>query len=357
MDEINFPYFDDIDTENLNSDDGESVNNFQTHDIIEPSQDDIIEPSKLNTMKPSVMFAAKLHSFLDIPRTKVESIIRDADIFLQNSLQNLKNNVLQATSLDDKKIMEKIEEVFKQSKSSFEEIKTEQLCLRKFKECNTFIEPIAYCFGEREKFVHEENHQVLKLILVTAQFILIRHVFQKLFEIPGLLDATMEYVNSLLIDGTFISNFIQSNLWRELSSKFKDNIVFPVFLYFDDYENNPLGSHRGISKCGAVYLKIPCLPPHLSSKLENIFLFILFNTLDRKIFSVVLDELKLLEKKGITIDLSGEQVKIYFKLALITGDNLGVYSMLGFTESFNSSSFCKFCKVKKIEFKKIFRES
>lgn len=107
---------------------------------------------------------------------------------------------------------ETIDESFKKSQLSFKHIKTERLCLKKFREHNTFIQPIAYCLGEREEFVHEGKHQVLKFIRVTAQFIPIWYVFQKLYEIPGLFLETMEYMNLLLVDKTLTSNDIQSNL-------------------------------------------------------------------------------------------------------------------------------------------------
>lgn len=40
---------------------------------------------------------------------------------------------------------------------------------------------------------------------------------------------------------------------------------------------------------------------------------------------------------------------LYFKLGLIIGDNLGLHSMLGFVESFNSHYSCRFCKMNKNE--------
>ena len=91
---------------------------------------------------------------------------------------------------------------------------------------------------------------------------------------PGVFDNTMGYVNYLKFCKEIISNIIQGPFWGEKSTPFEGNMVLPLFMYFDDYENNnPLGSHKGISKCEAVYLSVPCLPPELQSKIENIFLF------------------------------------------------------------------------------------
>ena len=70
-----------------------------------------------------------------------------------------------------------------------------------------------------------------------------------------------------------MENFVQGSLWRnKVKNNFADKTVFPLFVYFDDYEiNNPLWSHKTIHKLGAVYYSIPCLPPEVNSLIENIF--------------------------------------------------------------------------------------
>jgi len=105
-----------------------------------------------------------------------------------------------------------------------------------------------------------------------------------------------------------------------------------------------------------------CLPPELRSKLENIFLFILFNTLDRETFSnelifyKVIDELRLLQQQGIEINYNGQTSRFYFSLELILGDNLGLHSILGFSESFHANYFCRFCLTHQNDIKKVLHE-
>ncbi|KYN02053.1 hypothetical protein ALC62_07169 [Cyphomyrmex costatus] len=87
--------------------------------------------------------------------------------------------------------------------------------------------------------------------------------------------------------------------------------IYPLLLYYDEFETgNPLSSHAGIHKLGAVYTAIACLPPHLASQIKYIFLFALFHYSDR--------------------------------------DNLGLHSILGFVESFNANYPCRICKAKKV---------
>jgi len=59
--------------------------------------------------------------------------------------------------------------------------------------------------------------------------------------------------------------------------------------------------------------------------------------------------LKILENDGITIESSEGEKHIYFVLALITGDNLGLNGILGMVESFSANYFCRFCKMNKTD--------
>lgn len=58
-------------------------------------------------------------------------------------------------------------------------------------------------------------------------------------------------------------------------------------------------------KLGAVYISIPCLPPHIQSTLKTIFLTLLFHSTDRQkfgnniIFKPLIDELYFLGEQGI----------------------------------------------------------
>lgn len=56
-----------------------------------------------------------------------------------------------------------------------------------------------------------------------------------------------------------------------------------------------------------------------------------------------------LENEGINIMVDNKNQLVYFSLALIIGDNLGLHSILGFTESFMANYPCRFCKCSKIE--------
>lgn len=86
-----------------------------------------------------------------------------------------------------------------------------------------------------------------------------------------------------------------------------------IQLYFDDLETvNPLGSKTKIHKMGAVYFSLRNLTPEYNSSLANIHLCLLFNSIDRekygfgKIFKPLIDDIKVLEKKGIDVMITGQ---------------------------------------------------
>ncbi|XP_050058270.1 uncharacterized protein LOC126550517 [Aphis gossypii] len=149
---------------------------------------------------------------------------------------------------------------------------------------------------------------------------------------------TLKYINDIIHCETILINFIQGSVWKEKQKKHDSQCVLPIFLFFDDYEiGNPLGSHSGVHKLGAVYISIPCLPPHIQSTLKTIFLALLFHSTDRQKFG----------EQGIDIESNGELTNIKFELGLILGDNLGIHSITGFVESFSANYPCRMCKVHK----------
>lgn len=115
-----------------------------------------------------------------------------------------------------------------------------------------------------------------------------------------------------------------------------------------------MGSHANITKLGGVYVKIPCVPPYFQSKLNNIFLGMLFYTEDRKsfgnsrIFKPFIKEIQKLFDSGIEVKNKDYNI-IKFVPCLILGDNLGLNSILGFSESFNANFYCRFCSLSKLE--------
>ncbi|XP_044011924.1 uncharacterized protein LOC122854951 isoform X1 [Aphidius gifuensis] len=351
---------DDIDAVVADSMTADNRNN--TLDIIDaPCHIESHEQIPTTNNNESLILAARLYSYVDMPRNKTSEIINFTSDYAQTSLQKIKKNIIDKLSIDSEKSA--ISKIFENCTNEFNEFKTEHKAFKRFKELGTYIPPVSYLIGNRQEYYQKQSNQILKMIQVTVEFIPLRDVFKKFFELPHVYNDMINYIQVLKDSPTINSNFIQGNLWQKIVSHDENKLILPLFFYYDDYENdNPLGSHRGVSKCGAIYVSLPCLPPRYQAKLENIFLFVLFNTVDRKyfeneiIFSRIKDELEFLGSTGITINHTSGPITIFFKLSLILGDNLGMHYMLGFTESFSQHKFCRFCQINKKQINSVFSE-
>jgi len=185
----------------------------------------------------------------------------------------------------------------------------------------------------------------------------LRLILKKQFEHSNFFNVIVGYLRQVQENNNpcIIKSFVQSSLWKVKLNN-ENKIILPYFLYYDDFEvNNPLGSHAGTQKLGAVYISLACLPPELSSSLNYIYLVALFKTDDkncfenRAIFKDLIAELNFLGSTGIEVVVNNKTYNMFFKLGLILDDNLGLHSILGFVESFVANYHCRFCKTHKKE--------
>lgn len=182
-------------------------------------------------------------------------------------------------------------------------------------------------------------------------------LFTKLFACPNFFDEVLGYIDSLDKDSDWIYNIVQSEHWKKITSTLSlqdDELALPMYVYNDDFEPlNALGSHRGAYKLSGVYVYIPCLPPQVQSKLEYIFLAMLFFATDRssygndRVFTPLIDELNKLQN-GIKVNHQKFKTVKLIPILLL-GDNLGLNTMMGFVQCFVANFFCRICKLHKNE--------
>lgn len=238
------------------------------------------------------------------------------------------------------------------------DFKTEHKRFSYFTKEGTYIEPKEMVIGQRLNKVIRGGVSILEPSNCTQQFIPLRNVLKKFFSVENVVIETLEYIKTLKSEHGVLRNFIQGTYWKSRVANHNERIVLPLFMFFDDFEiGNALGSHSGIHKLGGVYVSVPCLPPYRSTVLSNIFIALLFHSSDRVkfgnaiIFKPLIDELNFLQEYGIEIDTPEFKGKFYFELGLILGDNLGLHSITGFTESFSSNYSCRICTIRKEDMK------
>lgn len=330
------------------------------------SESNLFKAEDLKKMlsKEIKIFISEMYNNSLIPRNFVQYVIdKVKTIFCNQIITHIRRAVseLAVKYLLPLEEVTQIENLFTTAQTCFEQLETEYKRLKNFESCGEYIQPDNFVIGHRQIYKYNTKTQVKQFdtIPVVGQIIPLRKVFKALFEKPEVFKETQANVSNILKSKTYV-NFIQGDLWKQISAQYvlENKTVFPLLLFFDDFQvGNALGSHANTNKLGAVYVTIPCFPTHMFSSLSNIFLFALFYSDDRKefgnkaVFQAVISELTSLEKNGIEIICNELRTTIYFKLSLVIGDNLGMHSILGLTESFSATHCCRFCKIDKVDLK------
>lgn len=298
--------------------------------------------------KQSDALVAKLYSYAGIPRSVVSNIIKDFDVYNTNVLGVIRrvHDSSEDCKSDTNNILDAIGNTFRSHR-------TEHATMQKFAE-TSFVRPITCKVGRCLMSKRDRTgKRRLMYGLLTIQVIPMKEVLTRFLELPGILTRLLAEVNAAH-DGNIKYSILDGDRWKQVRARYGTKLVLPVTLYFDDFEiNNPLGSRKGRSKMGAMYFTISCIPSEFGSLLENIFLMQVHNSnlmkvcTVAKLFANVIKQMQDLEKYGVTVRVEGKRRQIHFVLLNMVGDNLGLHSLLGFTESFNSTYTCRVCTVEK----------
>ena len=319
-----------------------------THAIPEISHN-----SNLNEMsvfhKQALKIASNFHGDMTLNRSQAERVIQNFDNFLNSdSVNSLKSLILESV---DNSAYSEIAQRFNDFQSSFSSINTEYKCFKKLREAGCLIEPEKITYNFRDEPAAGQSAPIIVDKKNSGSIIPLPALLKKFFELPNVLVETLNYMSLLeSTENNEFSNIIQTELWKNKTAGIEE-IVLPIFLYEDDFEcGNPLGSHATIYKMAGMYLSLPCLPPQFRSKLDNIFLVQIAHAQDiasnpdSVIYNDTINMLNNLSTSGIEIEAEQRKYKLFFKLALMAGDNLGLNRILGFKTHFNSDFFCRFCK-------------
>lgn len=183
----------------------------------------------------------------------------------------------------------------------------------------------------------------------------IKQLLEKFLNIDKVMSELMSHLDDLQHGNSeVISNVIQTAYWYNIAKSNDPNVLYlPINIYFDDFEPlNALGSHSGAYKIGAVYFQIPCLPECALSKLKYIFLAMLVFSYDRsrcgndRVFQPLIRVINDLQNNGINVKFN-QITNVRFVVTQLFGDNLGMNSILGFTESFSATYYCRICNLPK----------
>ncbi|XP_047995688.1 uncharacterized protein LOC125233664 isoform X1 [Leguminivora glycinivorella] len=301
-----------------------------------------------NLQNKALNFALSLYSNPNLNRATATNILTEVT-------ENITKVIGETLThyMPDAVINSSIQAVIDVCSTPFEKVDTEWKLLQYFEGLGCYIKPQQYIIDSSVIPCLQDGSNILQTKTAKGTKVSLKELFKCFFELPSVFDSTLKNMENLQNQTEkTLNNFIQGSLWKSKISG-RSGIFIPYFLYFDDFETgNALGSHSGKQSIAATYLSFPTLPLQYLSLLENILVASLFNTSLKKygkdsLFHLLISELKNLETEGINIVIESKTQKVHFILGLIIGDNLGLNYLLGFSQSFSSNFYCRFCKTHK----------
>ena len=219
----------------------------------------------------------------------------------------------------------------------FENLDSEYKFQKALKSLDLWAQPSKCVLDYSETVTKFRNNDTIKMKSIDCQVISLKSLFKMVLSVPHILEIAKQYMSS---KSDTLGDAKDGYLLEDLPEN-----VFPFILFFDEIETgNPLGSHKGVHKMGMIYVSLRCFPPHLYSKLCNIFLYVAIPssalTYLNKLLLQIVEEVTELSDNGI--DINGVTYK--FRLLGITGDNLGQHQLLGLVTGFTANFPCRVCK-------------
>lgn len=182
----------------------------------------------------------------------------------------------------------------------------------------------------------------------------IKFQIKKFLELDGVIEGIINYQEELMELPTGIyKNFVNGFTWRSIMNKYQGKVCIPSFLYNDDFQvDDKKGPHSTVNSLSAFYYVFPTMPPHVSSKLDSIFIAMFVKARDIKEYGIssplhsIVNVFNDLEVNGILLfEGSAKQKRVYVVLSKVFGDNLGLHTVCGFRTTFNIPHYCMTCEM------------
>ncbi|RXN29273.1 hypothetical protein ROHU_018591 [Labeo rohita] len=240
---------------------------------------------------------------------------------------------------------------FENAAKAFQCLDTEHKQMKYFVQSGYLVQPVEQPLpGVSYTQQRDSQTGTVKQVAVqdTFQRIPLRPLLKLILQSPGTMEKITEWKrkisDSKSLDDTTVLR----------TSVCPSEPSVPLLLYNDECEMvNPLCSKTSVHKLGLIYFTLKCLPPECLSSLDSHFLLAVYKADDAKTYGLdavlksVVDDINDLGTNGVEVDTAHFKGTLKIWVAQICGDNLGLNSILGYTESFSGNSVCRWCRVKK----------
>lgn len=293
------------------------------------------------------LFILSLYSDPSLDRKRASHISSYTSTIIVNLLNHVKVSVEPLISDNSKN---EFSALFSKTTRKFTVLKTEKNVIADLRRKDCYRDPIMFTIDEDVADTVQRREITLNVKKSTAARLNITFIFKKFFELPHIFAACKSYMDKLESESSSdISNIIQGSSWKTRKRSFGDKIVIPFCLYHDDFEpGNTLGANGGVQSLSSFFVHFPTLPAHISTSLENIFPILSCKTSQKKygldkVLQHTITELKNLETEGISLEINNESTRVYFSLCAVLGDNKALNELMGITQCFKKSGFCRVC--------------
>lgn len=299
---------------------------------------------------------------MSLKREQTDQVFKLVD----NLIDTYSESVKAVLSRNGSKLIENIDALHRRLKKTIGDYDTDFKRKKQIEKNIFYVPPEEKSIGFKWTQTFDDSSQkiIRKYQQNTFQFIRPSAIIQALFLNPVFVKMYKGHVenkghectNDVFRDFCCGSHSIASEFMRENPTAMK------IQLFTDDFEPcDALKSKAGKHKKCAFYMTIRNMPKKLQSKLSNIFLIALADTIDLKnesasfnnIIEVILEDLKMLETIGIKV-AGGETIKAC--LINMCFDNLGANVCYGLAQGFQANYFCRFCVCHKNECKVLTKE-
>lgn len=291
------------------------------------------------------LYILSLYSDPAMNRKKANSIAKNSSKIIIDLLRTLKNDINAAVNCGNRSA---ISEIFERAEIEFKVPLTEKNVTSHLREEGLYRDPIKFTLEEGVADTLHHRRLTLNNKKSTAVQMDIGFIIISFFELPDMFKACMECMTDLK-NTVEIKNVIQGQSWLERNHDNSTKIVIPFCLYHDDFEpGNSLGANSGIQSLCSFFIHFPTLPQHIATALDNILPILSCNTSQKKyglnkILQPTLKSFKSLEETGIELSVDGENIKVYFELCLLIGDNKALNELAGMTQCFVKDGFYRMC--------------
>lgn len=213
-----------------------------------------------------------------------------------------------------------------------------------------FVRPMSVSIG---KNVQKLSNGKIVVKDSLAQYVSIKKTVENLFR-DKCFRAEMEYSRRRCQAKGVISTFEDGTHYAAMLSQMsKDEEILFIQLFYDGLGlTNPLKASSTLQNHGMFYFRPLNVRPSSFSKQKNIHLVAMAKTSYLKhdnysgmiqLLETIQDELMDLFETGIEINLPDGHKTLRVILAQVTGDNLALNELFGFTTAFNGDYCCLFC--------------